>query len=221
MTAVFYDAITDFIFVENQPEKSDMIFIPGSFRPELALRAAQLYHAGYAPFILPSGKHSILSERTGQAGVDSAEGSSAENFSGAENRAVAENRVGAARACMTESDYLCDIMKSSGVPEQALLREPQATFTWENAIYSRQITDAAGLYIRKAILCCKAFHARRCLMYYQQQFPETRFLVCPVIVDGISRDQWYRTKKGIDTVLGEVERCGGQFYEILYDQADL
>ncbi|MCC8045896.1 MAG: YdcF family protein [Clostridiales bacterium] len=210
---MFYDAITDFIFVENQLEKSDIIFIPGSFRPELAQHAAQLFHDGYAPLILPSGKHSILSERNGHVGEKSAAVPSSKCLSDLANQAET------ARACMTESDYLCEILKSSGVPEQAILREPQATFTWENAIYSKRVTDEAGICVRQAILCCKAFHARRSLLYYEMQFPETRFLVCPVIVDGISRDQWYRTKIGIDTVLGEVERCGRQFYEILYDQA--
>lgn len=52
-------------------------------------------------------------------------------------------------------------------------------------------------------------------MYYQEQFPETEFLVCPVVTRGISRESWYTTEDGIDTVLGEVERCGGQFHQIM------
>ena len=31
----------------------------------------------------------------------------------------------------------------------------QATFTWENAKFSRKVTDQAGINIRKAIICCK------------------------------------------------------------------
>ena len=57
--AAFLEQITDFIFVENEPEKSDIIFIPGSGFPQLAEEAAQLYHAGFAPRILPSGRYSI------------------------------------------------------------------------------------------------------------------------------------------------------------------
>ena len=52
-------------------------------------------------------------------------------------------------------------------------------------------------------------------MYYQEQFPRTEFLVCPVVTRNISRDNWHRTDEGIDTVLGELERCGGQFHEIM------
>ena len=57
-------------------------------------------------------------------------------------------------------------------------------------------------------------------MYYQEQFPETEIFVCPVVTRGISRTTWMQTKAGIDTVLGEVERCGGQFHEILRRYAD-
>ncbi|MCD7745207.1 MAG: YdcF family protein [Lachnospiraceae bacterium] len=204
---MFYDAITDFIFTENSPQKSDIIFIPGSVCPELALHAAKLYQEGYAPTILPSGKYSITK---GQLELPPELTLTASN-----------NPMFHPASCTTECDYLCSILRTEQVPESAILREPEATFTWENAIYSRRVTDATDLVIRRAILCCKAYHARRSLMYYQQQFPETEFLVCPVVVNGISRDNWYLTRKGIDTVLGEVERCGGQFHEIIAEAAGL
>ncbi len=202
---MFFDAVTEFIFAEDEPEKSDIIFIPGSICPELALHAAKLYHDGYAPYIMPSGKYSI---RKGHLELPPLRGGTAPEKPSLD----AEHTE-----CATECEYLCEILHAQGVPEQAILREPQATFTWENAICSRRAADAAHLTIRQAILCCKSYHARRCLMYYGQQFPDTRFLVCPVTVNGISRDNWYKSKNGIDTVLGEVERCGTQFHEILAD----
>ena len=58
-------------------------------------------------------------------------------------------------------------------------------------------------------------HARRALLYYQLLFPETEFLVCPAKESKITRDNWYLSEEGIETVLGEVERCGSQFHEIL------
>ncbi|MCD8348505.1 MAG: YdcF family protein [Lachnospiraceae bacterium] len=205
---MFYDAITEFIFVEDAPRNADIIFIPGSFRPDLARQAARLYHGGYAPYVLPSGKHSITIDRAGQ---------SKERDMPEAGKADSSAAPCGSYVYGTESDFLSRILREEGVPEQAILQEPEATFTWENAIYSRHVTDAAHLVIRRAILCCKAFHARRSLMYYQQQFPDTEFLVCPVVVDGISRVSWPKTRLGIDTVLGEVERCGGQFHEILAD----
>lgn len=180
----FYQCITDFIFVEDAPQQADIIFVPGGNYPYAAIHAADLYLAGFALYIMPSGKYSILKGRF-ELPYD------------------------------TECDYLCDILKQHGVPESAIIREDQATFTYENAIYSRRKLDELHISVRRAILCCQAFHARRSLMYYQEQFPETQFFVCPVVTKGISRDNWHRTKQGIETVLGEMERCGSQFHEIL------
>ena len=103
----------------------------------------------------------------------------------------------------------------NGVPEEAILREDQATFTYENAIYSRQVTDACGLTIKKAILCCQAYHARRCRLYYEILYPDTRFYVCPTNTLGITRENWYSSQEKIDIVLGELSRLGGQFHDIV------
>ncbi len=188
----FYQCITDFIFAEDVPEKADMIFVPGGNYPDAARNAAKLYRMGYAPYVMPSGKYSILKGKFEYIPKD-----------------------GAGRRYQTECDYLCDILYREGVPREAVIREDQATYTYENAIYSRKKVQETGISVKRAILSCQAFHARRCLMYYQEQFPRTEFLVCPVVTRNISRDNWHRTDEGIDTVLGELERCGGQFHEIM------
>ena len=186
MRQPFFQCITDFIFLEDSPQKADIIFIPGGNYPDTARKAAKLYREGFAPLILPSGRFSVLKGRfDGAAGYE------------------------------TEWEYLSHILVEEGVPREAILREDKATYTYENAILSRKRTDSLGLRIRKALLCCQAFHARRSFMYYQEQFPETEFAVCPVVTRGIGRNTWYKTEKGLDTVLGEMERCGGQFHQIM------
>ena len=50
-----YDCITDFIFVENDILQADIIFMPGGSHPQQMEKAAELYHRGLAPYILPSG----------------------------------------------------------------------------------------------------------------------------------------------------------------------
>ena len=55
MQEPFYQGISDFIFMSDEPETADVILLPGGHYPEGALRAAQLYRDGYAPWILPSG----------------------------------------------------------------------------------------------------------------------------------------------------------------------
>lgn len=54
----FVEDITDFIFVENEPERADIIFIPGGEQGGIAVTAAKLYLDGYAPCVLPSGRFS-------------------------------------------------------------------------------------------------------------------------------------------------------------------
>lgn len=189
----FYDCITDFIFIEDAPQKSDIIFVPGGSYPDSARNAARLYREGYAPYIMPSGKYSITKGRFEYVPEDPAQQTRFE----------------------TECDYLCDILLQEGVPRSAILREDEATYTYENAIYSRKKLRELGFHVKKAILSCQAFHARRSLMYYQEQFPQVQFFTCPVVTRGISRMSWMKTDEGIDTVLGEVERCGAQFHEIM------
>ena len=188
MSERFFDCITDFIFVEDEPEKADVIFVPGGNYPDSARRAAALFMEGYAPWILPSGRYSK------PAGA----------FSDPEDKGR-----------QTEWEYLRDILTECRVPAGAILKEDQATFTWENAIFSRRVLESKKIEVRKAILVCQAFHARRCRMYYQEQFPGVQLSVCPVITRGITRRNWFLDEGKIDVVLGEVERCGSQFHEIM------
>ena len=193
----FLGQIEDFIFVEDKPEKSDIIFVPGNGFPEMAELAARLYGNGYAPCVLPSGKYSVTLGK----------------FSGVQSEKAYYNGT-----YHTEWEFLKDVLVKNGVPETAVLKENQATFTYENAIFSRKVTDQAGIDVKKAILCCKTYHARRSLMYYQLLYPETQFLVCPACPDGITRENWRETKEGVDAVAGEVDRIIKQFLLMMEDK---
>lgn len=190
----FYDYLTDFIFVEDAPEKADVLFVPGGAYGEIAEHAARLYRQGYVPRILVSGKYSITEGR----------------FAGAKSPASYRKY-----SYRTECEFLSDILLKNGVPPEAILQEEEATFTYENAINSRALTDSLGLSVRTAIISCQAYHARRCLLYFSLLYPDTRFLICPAVTRGISRDTWMLDPETIDLVLGEVERCGSQFHDIL------
>lgn len=56
---LFQKSITEFIFVNQQPETADIIFVPGNGYPQMAERAAQLWKEKMAPCILPSGRYSV------------------------------------------------------------------------------------------------------------------------------------------------------------------
>lgn len=196
------DDITNFIFLEDiAPHQSvnetqlakkeysaDVIFLPGGSYPELPERAAQLWKAGYAPYIVPSGKYSVTVGK----------------FLGAKSKAHVYGKEYA-----TECEFYTDVLLSKGVAPESILPEAEARFTAENARFSRKVLDGAGIRPEKAILCCKGYHSRRCLMYYQLNFPQTEFLIAPVYVD-VTRENWHRTERGQEKVLGELKRLGTQ-----------
>lgn len=189
----FWDNITEIVFAERQPEKSDIIMIPGNGYPQMAEEAALLWKKGYGQWILPSGKYSI------EAG----------SFSG-----VQEKQELYSGEYQTEWEFLKAVLVKNGVSPSAVLREDQAMHTYDNAICSREVTDRLGLTIRSAIICCKNYHARRCLMYYQLIYPNTEFYVVPSVTDHITRDNWQQSLKGRKLVMGEMERLGWQFHKI-------
>ena len=182
----------DFIFIEDKPEPADIIFVPGNGFPQMSENAARLWKEGYAPYILPSGRYSILKGEF--TGTPLGNEKYPEKFE-------------------TECEFISHILVKHGVDENKILKDDQATFTYENAVNSRKITDAKGMNIRKAIICCKASHARRCKLYYQLMFPEAKIMICPSDV-GLNRENWFLTEEGREEILGEMERCGKQFHEI-------
>lgn len=195
----FLNQITDFIFVEIPAEPSDLIFVPGNGYPQMAEEAARLWKAGMAPYVLPSGRYSIQSGK----------------FMG-----VSEKKEQYDGDYDTEWMFLREVLIRNGVKEACILKEDRASYTYENAIYSRRLTDEIGLEVKKGILCCKNYHARRCLLYYQLLFPRTEFSVVPSETEGIGRHNWHRTQEGVEKVLGELERCGSQFHQIVKDLED-
>ena len=183
--------ISDYIFMNDTPRPSDIIFLPGNGYQEMAENAARLYHAGFAPYILPSGKFSITKGRFG--GV------------------LSESSIYAANPYETEWAFLSDVLINNGVPKSAILKEDQASYTYENALFSKHAADMAGLCIKRAILCCKNYHARRAWMYYHTVFPEADILVCPSQVDDITKENWTGSEKGIHEVMAELNRVIVQF----------
>ncbi|MBZ9635221.1 YdcF family protein [Clostridium sp. FP1] len=192
------DDITNFIFLESNPKKADIIFIPGGSYAELAENATVLWKSGYAPLILPSGKYSV------KRGHFPNPSSKAEKYNGTYN---------------TEWDFLRDVLIENGVDENPILKEEDAQFTYENVFKSREITDKLNLHINKAIICCKSFHARRCYMYYKWAYPDTELIICPSVVQGINRDTWFTTENGVERVMGELMRCGSQLKDYIMEFA--
>ncbi len=190
MTNRIITDISDYIFVSDELQKVDAIFLPGGSHPEQPEYAAELYRRGLAKWLIPSGGVSVKLGKW--QGVRS-------------------------KADIYDDDYKSDcefftnVLIKNGVPLSAIIGEDKSGHTRDNAYLSRKAVDEAGIEIKTAMIVCKAFHARRCLMLYQMAFPDVKMIVCPVHCYNITKGNWYESEKGIDRVLGELARCGNQF----------
>lgn len=185
--------ITEFVFVEddiNQVKEVDVIFMPGTSRYQLPEMAGALYKQGLSKLVLPSGKYS---SKNNKFAIKNVEGTKYEG------------------SYETEWEFCKDVLIKNGVPCGAILKEEESTNTYENAAFSKRTLDESNLQIKKAIIVCQAFHARRVLMTYSVVFPEVEFYVYPIATQGISKENWFKNEYGIKRVLGEVEKCGKYF----------
>lgn len=187
------DDISKFIFVEDKLIESDVIMIPGGSYPELPERAAEIWKDGYASLVVPAGGVSVKSGK----------------FNG-----VKSKQEKYTKEYKTECEFYTDVLEVCGVQSKCIIGDNKSGCTADNARFSKRILDEREIYPQRAIICCKAFHARRCLMFYQFYFPETQFIISPIWdLPGysISKDNWYKSEIGVSRVLGELSRLGNQF----------
>lgn len=136
--------------------------------------ASELFHRGYARFLVPSGGISI--KRDKWQGVSSKAEIYTENYN-------------------SDCEFFTDVLIKNGVGREAIICENQSQHTRDNAFLSRKVVDEMGIKINNAMIVCKAFHARRCLMLYQMAFPDVEFIVCPVHCYNITKENWFTTEK--------------------------
>ena len=115
--------ITAFIFMEDEPQKSDVILIPGTSQSAVTEKAAALYRAGFAPYVLPAGMYG------GKRGSFAAEKIDNPRYAG---------------EYATDFEYCRHILMENGVPEGAILREDRSANTMENAAFSARVLKEAG-----------------------------------------------------------------------------
>lgn len=184
--------ITKFIFMNDSPRKCDVILIPGTSKSAITEKASELYCAGYAKYVLPSGKFSPNVGKFARTNIDNP------RYDGEYE---------------TDFEYCKHILMENGVPEEAILCENQATNSMENAYYSAQVLRELQIEVKSAILCCQSFHARRAFMSYACHFPNTEIMVVPTDTQGITADNWFQTEKSYRKVMSEVSKCGKYFLE--------
>lgn len=185
----FISDVTDFIFISSKPRISDVIFLPGGSDPALPEKGAELYKAGYAPLLVASGRY----------------GKELGHFKKPTRRIEIYGDD-----YETEADFYRGVLTMNGVPSAAIICEKEAEYTYQNAVFSKELLQERGIKVRCAILVCKAFHARRAYTYYQNAFPDVDISVVAVPGKDITREGWYKTDAGRRRVAGELKRMGDQ-----------
>ena len=105
----FLKQITDFIFIDQEPQKADIIFIPGNGFPNPSERAAELYREGFAKKLLPSGHYSVVLG----------------HFAG-----VLQKQELYQGKFETEWEFLQQVLVQNGVDKKDILKEDNATYTY-------------------------------------------------------------------------------------------
>lgn len=174
------EQITKYIFVSDEPCDVDAIFVVGGSLTTAAELAADLYKEGYSKNILIGGKYSI--KRDG--------------FPLPEYE--------------TEFDFYKDILIKNGVKENNIYGEARSEYTKQNAEFAKEVVNENKLKVDSAILICKAFHAKRSLLFYQMYFPNVDFKVVTFNGFDVSKENWYTTDYGKKRVFGELRRIKEQ-----------
>lgn len=174
------DKITNYIFVNNEPCCVDAIFVVGGSLATAAELASDLYKKGYSKNILIGGKYSIKRD----------------DFPLPEYE--------------TEFDFYKDILIKNGVDKTDIYGEARSEYTKQNAEFAKEVVDENKLKVDSAIIICKAFHAKRCLLFYQMYFPNVDFKVVTFNGFDVSKKNWYTTDYGKKRVFGELRRIKEQ-----------
>lgn len=185
--------ITDFIFLEDTPKACNIILIPGSLQWEHVEKAAEMYKAGYAKFIVPCGGYSYTHGRFMW------------------EKLIETPYEGKYE---TEAEYMKTVLLKNGVDEDHIVCEDRSTNTFENAIFARKLLDDKKIKHDSMMLCCQAYHARRAFMTFERYFMENAITVIPTATLNITRENWYRNKDSFKMVMSELEKCGAFFNDM-------
>ncbi len=124
------------------PMPADVMLVLGTNDLRVADHAAQLYHAGFAPLLVCTGGVAHTGDLLA-TGWD-----------------------------RPEAEVFSERCQQLGVPESALLIEPEARNTAENFRFSRALLDRSALQPERLLVVVKPFMQRRALAHHAVEWPE-------------------------------------------------
>ena len=137
----------DFMLVGHEMCPADCIFVLGSHDIRVADYAIEIFHSGYAPWLLFSG------------GV------------------IHQNAELGIFWDKSEAEHFAQRAKRQGVPEDRILIENRATNTGENFEFTRKLVDDLQLNFESFILVQKPYMERRVLATALRMWPDLDYIV--------------------------------------------
>lgn len=101
----------------------------------------------------------------------------------------------------TEADFYASLIKSDGVPNEALILEKESTNSLENVLLGMAACRNAGINPTSVILCAMPPLLRRSCATFRKQFPDIT-----VYGSAFPMPQEWFTSRRISRLLGEIER---------------
>lgn len=141
--------IWDYMHLNHQLKKADVIFVLGSRDIRVAEYAAELYLDGWAPLVLFSGSGDVHNHKPGR-----------ERFVGS-----------------TEADVFAEIAKSKGVPEEAMLIENKSQNTGDNYTFAISLLKEKGINPEIVIAVQKPYMERRTYATGKIHWPKIELIV--------------------------------------------
>ncbi len=113
-----------------------------------------------------------------------------------------------------EAEVFADVARQKGVPDEAILLEPESTNTGENIDFSRRVLAARGIDPISIILVQKPYMERRAFATFRQHWPEKNVIVAsPPIPFSDYSTEWLPKDKVINIMVGDLQRI--KFYPSL------
>ena len=110
-----------------------------------------------------------------------------------------------------EAEVFADVARQKGVPESAIILEPESTNTGENIDFSRRILAERRIDPNRIILVQKPYMERRSLATFRKRWPEKNLIVTsPPIPFSEYPNELLPRDKVINIMVGDLQRI--KFY---------
>lgn len=172
--------IWDYMHINHQLKKADVIFVLGNRDIRVAQYAAQLYLEGWAPLVLLSGSGDIHNDKPGR-----------ENFIGS-----------------TEAEVFAEILKDKGVPDEAIFIENKSQNTGDNYKFAINLLKEKGIEPKIVIAVQKPYMERRTYATGKIHWPNIELIVTspPISVTEYPNSSNNHNEHWLHAMVGDLQR---------------